>query len=102
MKVPITHHSWQLLRKLVRAGKPLPGRELRMEMSRRTKDGSFLTRLVEFGLLEVVSLLPVAETDKKYPPAQEFRTVYRLTDAGKHAAEHGLAEVTRDKQGSQI
>jgi DNA-binding HxlR family transcriptional regulator len=51
-------------------------------MSRRTKDGSFLTALVNQGLLEVV-------TDGETP----FDATYRLTERGKHAAEYGVYEI---------
>ncbi|MDB5311839.1 MAG: hypothetical protein JWO38_6041, partial [Gemmataceae bacterium] len=54
-----------------------PGRTLRLEMNRRTRDGSFLTTLVRQGLLEVVT---AGETP--------FDATYRLTERGKHAAEY--------------
>jgi hypothetical protein len=95
---PITHFEWQLLRHLVRAeatGVHPLGRELRVCPTRRTKDGTFLDDLVERGLIAVAAkapaLPPRATPAEQAEPAQ-FRTRYRLTDRGRHAAEYGEYE----------
>lgn len=98
MMLPLSVWTWQALRVLVRANnEPVTGKVLRIDRSRRTKDGTFLDQLVTDGLLEVVT---TAEPLKpKYPgssvePAQ-FRTTYRLTEVGARAAEYGDYEVER-------
>ena len=53
-------------------------------MSRRTKDGEFLTDLVSRGLL-VVS----PHTELKIDPLESS---YELTEVGRHAAEYGEYE----------
>ena len=80
MNVP--HFEWRVLRQVSRSKKPSLGSSLRLEMSRRTKDGSFLTDLVKQGLLKI-------ETKAKDP----FEAYYSLTERGKHAAEYGVFEV---------
>lgn len=83
MQVTLGHHDWRVLRAVVRAkGKPVHGRILRLDMSRKTKDGTFLVRLVENGLL-VVSR---AADDP-------FEATYVLTPPGKEAAEFGVYDV---------
>jgi hypothetical protein len=85
-------YDWQLLRLIARGGNaPLLGKALRLDWSRRTKDGTFLDDLVDMGLLEVVT---PGEVEKTYPfrPAQ-FATTYRLTAEGERAAEYGEFEV---------
>src|SRR4051812_19662409 len=83
MQVPLGHHDWRVLRHVVRKkGRPVHGRDLRLEMSRKTKDGSFRTALVRQGLL-------VVEAEGETP----FESTYRLTELGKHAAEYGVFEV---------
>ena len=83
MEVKLGHHDWRVLRRVARGkGKSVSGHELRMEMSRKTKDGTFLNALVDQGLL-VVS---VANADP-------FEAKYSLTDLGKQAAEHGVFEM---------
>jgi hypothetical protein len=77
--LPITHFTWQVLR-TVKRGKTLPtGRMLRLVPNRRTKDGAFLTDLVELGLLIRVT----GTADKP------FEATYSLTERGEHAAEYG-------------
>jgi hypothetical protein len=62
--------------------KPPTGRLLRLIPSRKTKDGSFLTALVDEGLLERVSGTAAAP----------FDATYALTEKGKYAAEFGEYE----------
>jgi hypothetical protein len=85
--------DWIRLRMLVREpGGTLTGRKLRFVPSRRTKDGTFLDKLVETGLLEVVSVDPKPDKSSgegSYMTAVQFRTHYKLTDLGKKAAEYG-------------
>lgn len=95
MIVPLEHNTWQLLRALVRAeaeGTDLSGAELRVAPTRRTKDGTFLDELVHLGLIVVSAKappLPRGSTlaDQKQPA--QFRTRYKLTPKGRHAAEYG-------------
>ncbi len=96
MKWPIDSVlTWQTLRALARnKNKPLVGRALRLDRSRRTQDGTFLDDLVSRGLLEAVAIRP-AEGPKfahSAPAPQQFRTLYRLTANGLHAAEYGEYE----------
>src|SRR5262245_60006861 len=92
----VTHWEWQLLRSLLRAesaGKPPPlGSEVRTHHTRKTRDGTFLDRLIDEGLLEVAKEAPPAaaraRTGEKLAPMQ-FRRRYRLTAVGRHAAEYG-------------
>ena len=82
--------DWQRLRALVRAEvkKVYPtGRELRIDMSRRSQDGTFLDRLVELGLIAVV-VKPPPPPHRESEPAQ-FRARYKITNLGRHAAEYG-------------
>ena len=74
-----SHFTWQVLRAAKRSKKPLTGKELRVSPTRHTKDGSFLTELVEEGLLSRVS----GSGDKP------FEATYALTEKGQHAAEYG-------------
>jgi hypothetical protein len=93
--MPVSHFTWQLLRTLVRnKNRPLTGRQLRLIPNRKTKDGTFLDVLVKEGLLEVAGVndpAPKAHAAAVEPPVQ-FRTLYRLTERGKHAAEYGTYE----------
>ena len=57
-----SHFTWQVLRAAKRSKKPSTGRALRVNPTRQTKDGSFLTALVEAGLLTRVS---GSEEDRK-------------------------------------
>lgn len=83
MQVSMNSSDWRVLRVVVRAkGRPVPGSKLRLEMSRRTKDGSFLTDLVNQGLLAVAA-----------PADTPFASSYTLTELGKEAAEYGVYEV---------
>src|SRR5687768_57765 len=76
---PVRHFEWQVLRTVKRAKSPPTGRALRLVPSRRTKDGSFLTDLVEQGLLTRVTGTAAAP----------FDATYALTERGEHAAEYG-------------
>ena len=78
----ISHFSWQVLRTAKRSKKPLTGRQLRISPTPKTKDGSFLTVLVEKGLLSHAS----------GSAAEPFAATYALTDVGEHAAEYGEHE----------
>jgi hypothetical protein len=80
--LPVSHNQWQVLRAVKRGRKPPNGRELRLTPTRNTKDGSFLTTMVEMGLLARVS------GTEKAP----FDATYTLTELGKHAAEYGEAD----------
>lgn len=79
---PTSHFTWQVLRTVKRSKKAPTGRALRLVPSRKTKDGSFLTTLVEEGLLERI-------TGGADAP---FEATYALTDKGQHAAEYGEYE----------
>lgn len=82
MEVPVSHSDWRVLRQALRSRRPAPGHSLRLDMTRRTKDGEFLTALVRFGLLTVAAR---GETP--------FDATYTLTERGKQAAEYGLYEI---------
>jgi hypothetical protein len=83
MLMPLAQSDWQILRAAVRGGrKALTGRELRVTPTGRTRDGRFLTNLVERGLLKVVR-----------PNTDPFAATYRLTPLGEHAAEFGEYDV---------
>jgi hypothetical protein len=83
MQIPVRHTDWQILRAVARGkGKPVVGKKLRVVQSRATKDGTFLTKLVEMGLLEVVKA-----------DDNPFDATYRLTAMGVDGAEYGLCEV---------
>src|SRR5437763_149243 len=77
--LPVSHNQWQVLRAVKRNRKPITGRELRLNPTRNTKDGSFLTHMVRIGLLRRAS---GTERDP-------FAATYELTELGKHAAEFG-------------
>ncbi len=81
-KRPVSHFTWQVLRAAKRSKKPLTGRALRVTPTVRTKDGSFLTALVESGLLTRVS----GSADAP------FDATYALAPKGEHAAEYGEYE----------
>jgi len=82
MLMPMGTFEWQVLRAILRAGAAHPnGRQLRLVPSRRTKDGTFLTDIVNRGLIKVVS--------KNKDP---FEATYALTPLGEYAAEHGEYE----------
>lgn len=82
MEVALSPMDWRILRQVLRGRKPTPGTQLRLDMSRRTKDGTFLTDLVRLGLLQVAE-----------PGGTPFAATYTLTDLGRHAAEYGTYEV---------
>ena len=77
--LPVAHFEWQVLRAVRRSRKPAAGRALRLAPTRRTRDGSFLTHLVQSGLLARVTGTPEAP----------FDATYALTALGEHAAEYG-------------
>lgn len=79
MTADLPHYLWKALRVLVRApARKAPGHRLRVDMTRRTQDGSFLVHAVALGLLVV-----------EVPDPNPFRAVYRLTPLGAEAAEYG-------------
>lgn len=80
---PVRHFEWQVLRTVKRGKSPPTGRALRLVPSRRTKDGSFLSALVEQGLLTRVTGTAAAP----------FEATYALTERGEHAAEYGECEM---------
>lgn len=80
---PVRHFEWQVLRTVKRGASPPTGRALRLVPSRRTKDGSFLTDLVEQGLLTRVTGTAAAP----------FEATYALNERGEHAAEFGECEM---------
>ena len=84
--------TWKVLRAAKRAqpGAAI-GRDLRVVPTRQTKDGTFLDRLVEIGLLEVRSGSPVAAISDDEP--LQFRQKYALTEMGERAAEFGEYEM---------
>jgi len=79
--IPASHQEWQTCRQLVRL-KRAKGRDLRMDRSRKTKDGTFLTAMVERNILRVVK----AADDP-------FDAEYVLTRAGEHIAEYGECDM---------
>ena len=81
--MPVAHFTWQVLRTVKRSKKPLTGRALRIVPSRRTKDGTFLTEMVEQGLLTRASGTADAP----------FEATYALTEQGTFAAEYGECEM---------
>lgn len=82
MLMPMGTFEWQVLRAILRVSPNYPnGRQLRLVPSRRTKDGTFLTDIVNRGLIKVVS--------KNKDP---FEATYALTPLGEYAAEHGEYE----------
>lgn len=81
MLVDLSNFDWKLLRIILRAGKPVNGRTLRHTPTRFSKDGTFLGKLVERGLIAVA-------TDDPDP----FAATYTLTAVGRTAAEHGEYE----------
>lgn len=97
--LPVSHFTWQVLRAAKRSKKPATGKELRINPTRKSRDGSFLDALVTAGLLEEVSVDEPNENTRKWPA--QFRTRYRLTESGGYAAEYGEyeREVTRRKAG---
>lgn len=92
--LPINHFTWQILRAAKRSKTPLTGKQLRLVPNRKTRDGTFLDELVGAGLLQVVGVdqeQAAATAAEKRIPVQ-FRTRYRLTPVGEHAAEYGEYE----------
>jgi hypothetical protein len=97
MTHPLSREIWQVLRAILRAGsKGTEGWRLRLNPSRRNKDGSFLTELVSAGLLEDVGPCKPPALDEQVTEAVHepgpFHRRYRLTELGKHAAEYGEYE----------
>lgn len=86
MQIPLSNHDWRVLRAVLRGrGRPVAGVELRMDLTRKTKDGSFLVVLVDLGLLAVKNAAP-----------DPFAAKYVLTETGRHAAEYGIHEIEWD------
>lgn len=87
-QIPLNHFQWTVLRTCLRAHtagqKWVPGPALRVDMSRRSKTGEFLTEFVSTGLLEA---------NPPDGPGAAFDRHYRLTAAGHAAAEYGYHEV---------
>ena len=81
--LPVPHFGWQVLRTVKRSRKPPPGRALRLIPTRRTKDGTFLTDLVELELLTRVTGTVAAP----------FEATYALTERGEDAAEYGECDM---------
>ena len=92
--MPISHFTWQVLRAVKRSKKPPTGKQLRLVPSRRTKDGTFLDELVTEGLLQVAGVddLPRDASAREKQMPHQFRTRYKLTSSGEHAAEYGEYE----------
>jgi hypothetical protein len=63
---------------------------LRLVPNRITKDGTYFDRLVQDGLVEVVGVDEPTEETNRWPI--QFRTRYKLTASGEHAAEFGEFE----------
>lgn len=82
MEISLSHNDWRVLRAVLRSRQPAKGGTLRLDMSRRTKDGAFLPSLVQLGLLRVAQ---AGETP--------FDAAYALTDRGKQAAEFGVYDI---------
>ncbi|MBM3983351.1 MAG: hypothetical protein FJ304_24380 [Planctomycetes bacterium] len=78
----VSHFNWQALRMLKRSRKPLDGKTLRHIPTKPTKDGRFLAKLVNDGLLKRVT----------GTEADPFAATYALTERGEHAAEYGEYE----------
>lgn len=76
---PVSHYTWQVLRTAKRNSTPQTGRQQRVNFSPKSRNGSFLTRLVEAGLL-------VRVTGSADAP---FEATYTLSALGEHAAEYG-------------
>jgi len=64
------------------------GRELKLTPTPFTKDGTFLDHLVECGPIAVAAKPTPPERGREGEPAQ-FRTRYKLTKKGRHAAVYG-------------
>ena len=75
----IRHSTWKILRTVKRSPVPPTGRELRLTLAPRTRNGSFLTALIDEGLLRRVT--GTAE--------EPFEATYDLTDLWIHSAEYG-------------
>jgi hypothetical protein len=89
MLVSLRVPDWQILRAVLRAeaaGRPPLGRDLRINPTRKTKDGTFLDDLVADGFLVAVGK---PEPVDRWNEPEPFRRRYTLTDVGRHAAEYG-------------
>lgn len=82
MEVSLSHYDWRVIRQVLRTRKPSTGHSLRLDMSRRTKDGTFLDGLVHWDLLQLVS---AGDTP--------LDSTYALTERGKYAAEYGVYQI---------
>lgn len=95
MKTDLKPADWKLLRFILRAsrGGNVKGWLCRTDPSRRTKDGTFLTDLVEDGLLKDDGPCdppgkdePVTQAVRDHAP---FHRYYQITALGREAAEYG-------------
>jgi hypothetical protein len=92
MKKDLRGGTWKVLRALVRDGE-LSGKDLRYyDYGRRTQDGAFLDELCSLGLIEPTGATIEAADGKMARKSPQFRRIYRLTDAGRFAAEYGEYE----------
>lgn len=85
---PVRHFEWQVLRTVKRGKSPPTGRALRLVPSRRTKDGSFLSALVEQGLLTRVTGTAAAPFEATYAAHRARgtrRRIRRVRDAAQSA-----------------
>lgn len=81
--LPVAHFTWQVLRTIKRSSQAPTGRALRLVPNRRTKDGTFLTELVDQGLLNRVA----------GGAGDPFQATYALTERGEYAAEYGECDM---------
>jgi len=91
MQIGVKHLEWRVLRALVRArGRAVKGGKLRLEMIRRTADGTFLLDMADEGLIE-------GEGNREEP----FEMNFKLTKLGAHVAEYGVydAQLVKDESG---
>ena len=89
MTVTLNAYTWQILRYLVRNKKPALGRDLRLTPRRYNRDGTFLDKLVEDGLIAVADKPGQAPEFPRFEEPVQFVTLYKLTPRGEHAAEYG-------------
>lgn len=105
MLVPLNTTEWRLLRRLLRAaGKPLLGRDLRkIDMSRRSRDGSVLRDMTAAGLIIPAAGQPAPAMRSGGPgEVVELRTAWLLTAVGRIAAEYGEYRADQVKPGEWV
>lgn len=94
METPVNHTTWRMCRFILRGkGKPVPGAQLRLTMSRWSKTGEFLDALVELGIFHRTGQMQ----EPKGKP-QQFRVCYTLTEIGKQVAEYGMFTSTSEQR----